>query len=69
MSATRAKHLFSPWWRVAWLVGGILWAIGFNLAYISSGAANEWLGVVSVVPLMALLVDVVVRDRRWRSRQ
>jgi len=68
MSATRAKRLFSPWWRVAWLVGGILWAVGFNLAYISSGATNEWLGVVSVVPLMALLVDVMVRDRRWRRR-
>ena len=69
MSTTRAKYLFSPWWRVAWLVGGILWAVGFNVAYISSGASAEWLGVVSVVPLMALLVDVMIRERRWRNRQ
>ena len=69
MSTTRAKYLFSPWWRMAWLAGSILWAVGFNVAYISTGATNEWLGVVSVVPLMALLVDVIVRDRQWRSRQ
>ena len=69
MSTSRAKYLFSPWWRVAWFVGGILWAVGFNVAYISAGATNEWLGVVSVVPLMALLVDFFVRERRWRSRQ
>lgn len=64
---SRAKFLFSPWWRVAWLIGGIVWAILFNVADISEGAVKEWLGLVSVVPLLALLVDVTVRDRRWRA--
>ncbi len=68
-NTSRAKFLFSPWWRVAWLIGGIVWAISFNVAYISAGAVNEWLGVVSVIPLLALLVDVIVRDRRWRTER
>jgi len=68
-STTRARLLFSPWWRVAWLIGGIVWAISFNVAYISAGAVNEWLGLVSVVPIVALLVDVIVRVRRWRRER
>jgi hypothetical protein len=62
------RQLFTPWWRVVWLVGGIVWLLGFNVVYIATGARNEWFGIISVVPVMALLVDVIVRDRRSRSQ-
>lgn len=66
---TRTRYLFSPWWRVAWLIIGVVWLIAFNAAFIMGGARNEWLGIISIVPVVALLIDVIVRERRWRERK
>ena len=62
---TRSRYLFSPWWRIVWLIGGIAWLIVLNALFIGTGARNQWLGVASVIPVLALLIDVIVRDRRW----
>jgi hypothetical protein len=65
----RLKFLFLPWWRVALLVASILWLIGLNVAYSGGGAKSEWLGLLSVIPIWALTIDVLVRDVRRRKQQ
>ncbi len=65
----RLKFLFLPWWRVALLVASTLWLIGLNVAYIGGGAKSEWLGLLSVIPIWALAIDVLVRDVRRRKEQ
>ncbi len=65
----RLKFLFLPWWRVALLVASTLWLIGLNVAYIGGGAKSEWLGLLSVIPIWAFTIDVLVRDVRRRKQQ
>ncbi|KFF59923.1 hypothetical protein JF66_08010 [Cryobacterium sp. MLB-32] len=38
-------------WRLALLVASVLWLIGLNAAYLGGGAKNEWLGLLSVIPI------------------
>lgn len=61
------QFLLAPWWRLLWLIGAIVWCIVLNINFISNGASNEWIGAVSVVPLLAFVVDVFLRDRRLRK--
>jgi hypothetical protein len=65
----RLKFLFLPWWRIALLVASTLWLIGLNVAYNGGGAKSEWLGLLSVIPIWALTIDVLVRDVRRRKQQ
>ena len=56
--------LFRPWWRAAWFIGAVAWAVAFNLAWIGDAdVMNTW-GFVSVIPIFAFTADVLVRERR-----
>ncbi|WP_341954102.1 hypothetical protein [Salinibacterium sp. TMP30] len=66
---TRIRQLTTPWWRMVWLVGGLVWAVVFNVIYVSTGATQEWLGIASVVPIAALLVDVLRVERLERAAE
>ena len=66
---TRIHQLTTPWWRMAWLIGGLVWAVVFNVIYVTTGATQEWLGIASVVPIAALLVDVLRVERLERAAE
>jgi hypothetical protein len=66
---TRIRQLTTPWWRMVWLIGGLVWAVVFNVIYVTTGATQEWLGVASVVPIAALLVDVLRVERLERAAE
>jgi len=63
---TRIRQLTTPWWRLVWLVGGLVWAVVFNVIYITSGGTEEWWGIASVIPIGALLIDVLRVERLER---
>jgi hypothetical protein len=66
---TRIRQLTTPWWRMVWLIGGLVWAVAFNVIYVTTGATQEWLGITSVVPIAALLVDVLRVERLERAAE
>jgi len=51
----------TPWWRLAWFLLAIAWCIALNTVFILGGASNQWVGVASVIPLFAFVVDQFVR--------
>jgi len=63
---TRIRQLTTPWWRLLWLIGGLVWAVVLNVIYVTTGGTLEWLGVASVVPIALLLVDVLRIERLER---
>ena len=64
---TRIRQLTTPWWRLVWLIGGVVWAVVFNVIYVTTGATQEWLGIVSVIPIAVLLVDLLRVERLERA--
>ncbi len=58
----------TPWWRLAWFLGSIVWCIVLNYFYISGGASNESLGIFSILPIFAFAADSTMRARRLRDR-
>ena len=57
--------LFTPWWRSALLIASVIWAVVFAFAAMTTFASlRETLGIVSSVPLWALLIDALIRDAR-----
>ena len=69
IAATRIRQLMTPWWRLLWLVGGLVWAVIFNVIYVTTGGTQEWLGIASVVPIALLLVDVLRIERLERAAE
>ncbi|MGV8851169.1 MAG: hypothetical protein ACOH1M_01210 [Rhodoglobus sp.] len=66
---TRIRQLTTPWWRLLWLIGGLVWAVVFNVIYVVSGATQEWLGIASVIPIAALLLDLLRVERLERAAE
>ncbi|MBH0053522.1 hypothetical protein I6E74_04965 [Salinibacterium sp. SWN139] len=66
---TRIRQLTTPWWRLVWLIGGLVWAVVFNVIYVTSGGTQEWLGVASVVPIALLLLDLLRVERLERAAE
>lgn len=66
---TRIRQLTTPWWRLLWLIGGLVWAVVFNVIYVTTGATQEWLGIASVIPIAALLVDLLRIERLERAAE
>jgi hypothetical protein len=66
---TRIRQLTTPWWRMVWLIGGLVWAVVFNVIYVTTGGTEEWWGVASVVPIALLLVDVLRIERIERTAE
>ena len=64
----RIRYYFAtPWWRAAWFIGSIVWAIVFNYLYISGGGEDETLGVISIIPIFAFVFDQQSRARKLRQ--
>ncbi|QAV70026.1 hypothetical protein ESZ53_06010 [Salinibacterium sp. UTAS2018] len=66
---TRIRQLTTPWWRLAWLIGGLAWAVVFNVVYVTTGGTQEWWGIVSVVPIALLLLDLLRLERLERAAE
>ncbi|GAA1208375.1 hypothetical protein [Rhodoglobus aureus] len=66
---TRIRQLTTPWWRLVWLIGGLVWAVVFNVIYVTTGGTEEWWGVASVIPIALLLVDVLRIERMERTAE
>jgi hypothetical protein len=62
-------YLFEPWWRAAWFLGAIVWGVVLNVLYISGGAQIELLGILSVVPLFAFIIESQGRARKIRQEK
>jgi hypothetical protein len=69
INTERLRFLFLPWWRVTLLVASLLWLIGLNVAYIGGGAKNEWLGILSVIPIWSFTISFLLRDMHRRKQQ
>ncbi|MEV8253391.1 hypothetical protein AB0O95_05420 [Rhodoglobus sp. NPDC076762] len=66
---TRIRQLTTPWWRLVWLIGGLAWAVVFNVVYVTTGGDQEWWGIVSVVPIALLLLDLLRIERLERAAE
>lgn len=66
---TRLRQLTTPWWRLVWLIGGLAWAVIFNVVYVRTGGTQEWWGIVSVVPIALLLLDLLRIERLERAAE
>ena len=64
---SRSISILRPWWRAAWFIGAVVWAIIFNALYITGGGVDEALGMISVLPIVAFAVDAVIRSIRKKS--
>lgn len=62
----RFRVLFSPF-RLLLFSAAIIFAIALNVVYISNGGSPEWVGALSVVPLLAFAGWTVATD--YSSRQ
>ena len=62
-------YLFEPWWRGVWFIGAIVWGVVLNVLYISGGGQEELLGVFSVVPIFAFIIEQQNRVRKIRQEK
>ena len=63
-------HLLTPWWRGAFFFGAIAWGIVLNVAYLVIEPRDEFLGVVSLLPMFAFIITQQARARtRLRAAQ
>ncbi|WP_010203515.1 hypothetical protein [Salinibacterium sp. PAMC 21357] len=67
--AVRVRQLTTPWWRLVWLIGGLAWAVVFNIVYVTTGGTQEWWGIVSVIPIALLLLDLLRIERLERAAE
>lgn len=57
----------TPWWRLVWFLGAVAWCFAFNMILIAGGSSNQWLGIASVVPIIAFVVDQFRRNHNFRK--
>lgn len=64
---TRARLRFvfaTPWWRLVWFCGAIVWCVTLNAFSIVLAAQGTWLGPASALPLLAFAIDALARTAR-----
>lgn len=64
----RFRVLFSPL-RLSLFIAAIIFAVALNIVYISNGASPEWVGALSVVPLLAFAGWTVATDYTHRQEE
>lgn len=64
----RLRVLFSPL-RLTLFIAAIVFAVALNVVFISNGGSPEWLGAVSVVPLLAFAGWTVATDYSLRKQE
>lgn len=64
----RFRVLFSPL-RLSLFIAAIVFAAALYIAYISNGASPEWVGALSVVPLLAFAGWTVATDYTHRQEE
>lgn len=64
----RLRVLFSPL-RLTLFIAAIVFAVALNVVFISNGGSPEWLGAVSVVPLLAFAGWTVATDYSLRQQE
>jgi len=64
---SRSVSILRPWWRAAWFIGAVVWAIIFTALDVAGGGVDESLGMISVLPIVAFAVDAVIRSIRKMS--
>ncbi len=52
----------TPWRRSAWFLGAVAWCIALNVVFIAGGGSNQWLGIASVIPIIAFVADQFRRN-------
>lgn len=57
----------TPRWRLAWLLGAVVWCVVLNVVFITGGGRAEWIGIASVVPIWAFTFDAVRRSAALRA--
>lgn len=58
----RFRFIFvTPWWRLAWFLGGVAWCAVLNIAFASTVGSDSWLGTLSVLPLYFFAGWTVIR--------
>lgn len=56
----------TPWWRLAWFLGAVAWCVALNVVFIVGGS-NQWIGIASVIPLFAFVVDQFRRNGNFKK--
>lgn len=64
----RFRVLFSPL-RLSLFGVAIIFAIALNILFISNGGTPEWVGALSVVPLLAFAGWTVATDYALRKKE
>ncbi|WP_435748724.1 hypothetical protein [Microbacterium sp. PMB16] len=64
----RFRVLFSPL-RLVLFGAAILFSIALNIVYISNGGSPEWVGALSVVPLLAFVGWLLATDYTLRRNE
>lgn len=66
--ANRFVYFFlTTWWRLAWFLGAVAWCIALNVVFIVGGGSNQWLGIASVIPIIAFVVDQFRRNGDFKK--
>lgn len=69
MTTPGFRFLFAtPWWRLVWFIGAVVWCIAFNVLYISASDPGSLFGPISVIPIFAFLADAALRTHRAKQR-
>ena len=64
----RFRVLFSSL-RLTLFIAAIIFSIALNIVYISNGGSPEWVGALSVVPLLAFAGWTVATDYTLRKNE
>lgn len=64
-----AISLFRPWWRATLFIAAVVWCAVLNIVFIGSHSTNDWIGLVSLVPLFAFALEGAVRSVRVSRRR
>ena len=64
----RVRVLFSPF-RLTLFIAAIIFAVALNVVFIGNGGSPEWLGAVSIVPLLAFAGWTVATDYSLRQQE
>lgn len=64
----RMRVLFSPV-RVVFLVAAVVFAVALNIVFISNGGYPEWVGPLSVAPLLVFLGWTLATDYSHRRSE
>jgi len=62
-------YLFEPWWRGVWFVGAIVWGVVLNVIFVRTGGTEELLGIFSLVPIFAFIIEQQNRSRKLRQEK